>query len=98
MSKTEIVWSRARSRVEGSGAEVTVFIAAVPGGHLVSTSGPGGPGLCFVPGKLRAVEKLIARPDKREKKAKAGKARKAGKPSRPRKAKVASKRTRSAAK
>ena len=61
MNKAEIVWHRVMSRVEGAKAVVDVLIAAVPGGHLVSTSGPGGPGLCFVPGKSRAVEKLIAR-------------------------------------
>lgn len=61
MSKHEIVWHRVPSRVEGAKTEVDILIAALPGGHLVSTTGPGGPGLCFVPGKSRAVEKLIAR-------------------------------------
>jgi hypothetical protein len=59
MTKHEIVWFRVQSRVEG-GSEVEVFIAPVPGGHLVSTTGPGAPGLCFVPGKKHAVKKLIA--------------------------------------
>lgn len=64
MTKHEILWRRVSSRVDGDdGKSVEVFIAAVPGGHLVSTSGPGAPGLCFVPGKARAVEKLIARAD-----------------------------------
>ncbi len=67
MTKHEIVWNRARSRIEGDDAQVDVFIAAVPGGHLVSTSGPAAPGLCFVPGKSRAVGKLIARPEKKSK-------------------------------
>jgi hypothetical protein len=64
MTKHEILWHRVSSRVDGDdGKNVDLFIAAVPGGHLVSTSGPGAPGLCFVPGKTRAVEKLIARAD-----------------------------------
>lgn len=63
MTKHEILWRRVRSRIDGDDANVDVFIAAVPGGHLVSTTGPGAPGLCFVPGKTRAVEKLIARAD-----------------------------------
>ena len=61
MTKPEIVWHRVTSRVEGAKTRVDVLIAAVPGGHLVSTNGPSGPGLCFVPGKSRAVGKLIAR-------------------------------------
>lgn len=61
MTKHEIVWHRVPSHVEGAKTQVDVLIAALPGGHLVSTSGPGGPGLCFVPGKSRAVEKLVAR-------------------------------------
>ena len=70
MKKHEIVWYRVASRVEGNEANVAAFIAAVPGGHLVSTTGPGAPGLCFVPGKSRAVEKLIPRPAKKVKKVK----------------------------
>ena len=68
MKKHEIVWHRVTSRIEGDGSEVAAFIAAVPGGHLVSTGGPGAPGLCFVPGKTRAVEKLIRRTAKKAKK------------------------------
>lgn len=81
MKKHEIVWHRVRARIEGDASKVDAFIAAVPGGHLVSTSGPGSPGLCFVPGKSRAVEKLIARADKPAKKAK-----KAKKPKKPKQA------------
>lgn len=73
MKKHEIVWHRVMSRIEGDDSEVDAFIAAVPGGHLVSTSGPVAPGLCFVPGKSRAVEKLIPRTDKKAKKGKAKK-------------------------
>ena len=61
MTKHEIVWHRVGSRIDGDVTQVDVFIAAVPGGHLVSTNGPAAPGLCFVPGKSRAVDKLIAR-------------------------------------
>jgi len=71
MKKHEIVWHRVTSRIEGDDGNVAAFIAAVPGGHLVSTSGPGAPGLCFVPGKTRAVEKLIPRPAKKAKAKKA---------------------------
>ena len=70
MTKHEIVWNRVRSRIDNDDAAVDVFIAAVPGGHLVSTNGPAAPGLCFVPGKTRAVEKLIPRIDKKDKKGK----------------------------
>jgi hypothetical protein len=73
MKKHEIVWHRVASRIEGDDSKVQAFIAAVPGGHLVSTSGPGAPGLCFVPGKARAVEKLIPRPAKKAKKGKKSK-------------------------
>jgi hypothetical protein len=66
MKKHEIVWHRVTSRIDGDGSEVAAFIAAVPGGHLVSTSGPGAAGLCFVP--TRAVEKLIRRTAKKAKK------------------------------
>jgi len=78
MRSHEIVWNRARSRVEGGG-QIDVFIAAVPGGHLISTKGPGAPGLCFVPGKARAIEKLIVRAEKKGKKGKTAK-KKAAKP------------------